>query len=138
MRGLRSTIALVVVLAGLGGYIYFVMWKQPDTPDTGKKLDKVFTVASDKIQEVKITSASGDATTMKKEGGSWKLTEPVAAAADESEIGGITNALATADLIRVVDPEPANLNDYGLSNPRIQIDFKAEGDNEYRRLLVGD
>ena len=30
MRGLRSTIALIVVLAGLGGYIYFVTWKIPE------------------------------------------------------------------------------------------------------------
>ncbi len=139
MRGLRSTIALIVILAGLGGYIYFVTWKQPDTPaDTGKKLDKVFTVTSDKIEEIKITSASGDATTLKKDGGAWKLVEPVAAAADESEIGGITNALATADLVRVVDPNPSNLNDYGLSNPRIAISFKASGDKDYKTLLVGE
>ena len=32
MRGLRSTIALLVVLAGLGAYIYFVTWKK--TPET--------------------------------------------------------------------------------------------------------
>src|SRR5262245_46660165 len=138
MRGLRSTIALIVVLAGLGAYIYFVTWKQPDTPADTKKLDKVFTVASDKIEEIKLTSASGDATTLKKDGGAWKLTEPVASGADESEVGGITNALATADLIRVVDPNPASLNDYGLSNPRIVIDFKAEGDKDYRKLFVGE
>ena len=30
MRGLRSTIALVVVLIGLGAYIYFVTWKRPE------------------------------------------------------------------------------------------------------------
>jgi len=36
MKGLKSTIALVVVLAGLGAYIYFVTWKQPST-DTPKQ-----------------------------------------------------------------------------------------------------
>ena len=41
MRGLRSTLALVVVLIGLGGYIYFVTSKKSDT-DTGKKQEKVF------------------------------------------------------------------------------------------------
>src|SRR5262245_12769154 len=137
MRGLRSTIALVVVLAGLGAYIYFVTWKQADTPATGKKLDKVFTVDSDQIEEIKVTSASGDATIAKKEGAAWKLVEP-AAPADESELSGIANALATADVIRVVDPNPASLNDYGLSNPRIEIDFKASGDKDYRKLFVGE
>ena len=49
MKGLKSTIALAVVLIGLGAYIYFVTWKQPDGPDAGKKTDKVFDVSSDKI-----------------------------------------------------------------------------------------
>ncbi len=137
MKGLRSTIALVVVLAGLGAYIYFVTWKQSDTPDTGKKLDKVFTVASDKINEIQVTSASGEAATASKEGGAWKLVTP-AAAADESELSGLANTLATVDMVRVVDENPSNLNDYGLSNPRIAVAFKAEGDKDYHRLFLGE
>jgi uncharacterized protein DUF4340 len=138
MRGVRSTIALIVVLAGLGAYIYFVTWKRPDTPDTGKKLDKVFSVASDKINEIKITPASGEATTARKENGTWKLAEPVATAADESEVSAIANTLSSADVVRIVDENPTNLNDYGLSNPRIEIDFKAEGDKNPHKLYLGE
>jgi hypothetical protein len=138
MRGLRSTIALAVILAGLGAYIYFVTWKQPDTPDTGKKQEKVFNVASDKIDEIKITQASGEATTVKKDGAAWKVTEPVNAAADESEISGITNAVSSAEIARIVDENPASLNDYGLSNPKVEVAFKAAGDKDYRRLSIGE
>jgi Domain of unknown function (DUF4340) len=138
MRGLKSTIAFVVVLAGLGAYIYFVTWKQADTPDTGKKTDKVFTIASDKIEEITITTASGDAVTAKKTGTAWALTQPSAAPADEAEISAMTNALSTADIVRVVDENPSNLNDYGLSNPRIAVSFKAAGDKDYRHLFIGE
>src|SRR5689334_567362 len=138
MKGLRSTIALLVILAGLAGYIYFVTWKQPATADSGKKTQKVFDVASDKIDEIKITSASGDATTVKKENGAWKVTEPVAANADESEASGIANTVASADMVRVVDENPTNLNEYGLSNPRVEIAFKAAGDKDYHRLDLGE
>lgn len=138
MRGLRSTIALLVVLVGLGAYIYFVTWKRPDTPDNGKKQDKVFSVASDKIDEIKIASASGESATARKENGTWKLVEPLATAADESEINAVANTLASAEVVRVVDENPANLNDYGLSNPRIEVDFKAEGDKEPRKLFLGE
>src|SRR5262245_58518376 len=137
MKGLRSTIALVVILAGLGAYIYFVTWKQPDLPDTGKKLEKVFTVASDKIDEIKVTSASGEAATAKKDGGSWKLVDP-ATSADEAELSGMANTLANVDMVRVVDENPTNLNDYGLSNPRVAVAFKAEGDKDYRHLYLGE
>src|SRR3954468_14721337 len=138
MRGLKSTIALAVVLVGLGAYIYFVAWNQPATPASDKKLEKVFALDSSKIDEVKLTTASGDAATVKKESGAWKLTEPTAAPGDESEISGIANVLATADIVRIVDENPSNLNDYGLSNPRIAVSFKAEGDKGYRHLFIGD
>ncbi len=139
MKGLKSTIALAVVLAGLGAYIYFVTWKQPEGANAAKKTDKVFDIAADKIEEVKLTTASGEAVTAKKSSPtSWTLTEPTAAPADQAEIGALTNALATTDVVRVVDENPANLNDYGLSNPRIAVSFKASGDKEYRHLFIGE
>ena len=47
MRGLTSTLILVVVLAGLGGYIYFVDSKRPAPGADGSSAakEKVFTVA---------------------------------------------------------------------------------------------
>ena len=141
MRGLRSTIALIVVLAGLGGYIYFVTWKLPEggADPNAKKLDKVFTgYEADKLEEIKVMSAAGDATTLKKEGGAWQVTQPITAKADESEVSGITSALGQMEIARVVDENPASLNDYGLSNPRIQIDFKGAGDKDARKLFLGD
>jgi len=139
MRGLKSTIALIVVLVGLGAYIYFVSWKQPEAGgDGGKKQDKVFAgLDASKIEEVKVTSAAGDATTVKKDAGGWQVVQPLTAKADESEIGSLTSALGSTEISRVVDENPTNLNDYGLSNPRIEVDFKAAGDKDYRKLMVG-
>jgi hypothetical protein len=138
MRGLRSTIALIVVLAGLGAYIYFVSWKTPQG-DTGKKQERVFAgLESDKIEEIKVASAAGDATTLKKQGGGWQVVQPIAAKAEDSEVSGITSALSSVEMVRVIDENPTSLNDYGLSNPRIEVDFKATGDKDYRRLLVGE
>jgi hypothetical protein len=58
--------------------------------------------------------------------------------ADESEVSGITSALSSIEVTRVVDENPTNLNDYGLSNPRIQLAFKASGDKEARKLMIGE
>src|SRR5689334_3198572 len=140
MRGLKSTIALAVVLLGLGAYIYFVTWKQPDAgADSGKKQEKVFAgLDSSKIEEVKVTSAAGDATTVKKNADGWQLVQPLTAKADDGEIGTLTSALASSEIVRVFDENPTNLNDYGLSNPRVEVDFKATGDKDYRKLLIGD
>ncbi len=34
---------------------------------------------------------------------------------------------ASVEIVRVIDENPSNLNDYGLSNPRVEVDFKAAG-----------
>src|SRR5919201_1359774 len=139
MRGLRSTIALIVVLAGLGAYFYFVTSKLPEGGTQAKKQDKVFEgLDSSKIEEIKITSAAGDATTLKKETGSWQIVQPLSTKADESEASSITSALASAEITRVIDENPTNLNEYGLSNPRFQVEFKAASDKDYRKLLIGE
>ena len=139
MKGLRSTIALIVVLGGLAAYIYFVTWKTPEGGDTAKKTDKVFAgVQADKIEEIRISTSGGDATTVKKDNATWQVVQPVAAKADETEVFGITSALATTDIVRVIDENPSSLTDYGLSNPRIEVDFKAAGDKDYRKLLIGE
>ena len=137
MKGLRSTLALVAVLGGLAAYIYFVTWKTPAEP--ASKLEKVFSgVTSDKIEEVKVTSDKGEVSTLKKDNGSWQLVAPVAAKADEAEASAIANALGQVEIVRVIDENPADLKDYGLAAPRIAIDFKAAGDKDYRRLLIGE
>jgi hypothetical protein len=141
MRGLRSTIALLIALVGLGAYIYFVTWKQPegDAGGSGKKLERVFAgLTSDKIEELTVRSASGEATTLKKDGGAWQVTQPLAAKADESEVSGILNALSTADLVRVIEENPTSLNDYGLSNPHVEIEFKVAGDKTLKKLFLGE
>ena len=137
MRGLWSTLASVVVLAGLGAYIYFVTWKTPEA-DTGKKQEKVFAgLQSDKIDEIKVSLAAGETTTLKKDAGTWQVTQPIAAKADESELSGMTGALTSVEIVRVIDESPANLSDYGLANPRIVVAFKANGEKD-RMLLIGE
>jgi uncharacterized protein DUF4340 len=137
MRGLRSTIALVVVLAGLGAYIYFVTWKKPIEPPS--KQEKVFAgVQTDKIDELKVTSDKGDVSTLKKDNGNWQLVAPVAAKADETEASGITSALGQVEIVRVIDENPTDLKGYGLDMPRVEVDFKGAGDKDYRRLLIGE
>jgi hypothetical protein len=139
MRGLRSTVALLVVLVGLGAYIYFVTWKQPDSSDPASKQEKVFaSLEADKIEELKIKAEKGDTTSLVKKNGAWQLTAPVNVKADDSEISAITSGLTQINVVRVVDENPTDLKEYGLATPRVQIDFRASGDKDYRKLIIGD
>ena len=137
MRGVRSTIALLVVLIGLGAYIYFVTWKQP-AQDSGSKKEKVFaSVQADQIEELKVKAESGDVTTLKKTSGAWTVAAPMTTAASEADASSVTSALSALEIERVVEENPADLKDYGLEAPRIEIDFKAGDGKTSGRLLVG-
>ncbi len=137
MRGFRSTIVLLVVLVGLGAYIYMVELKKPAATDTAPK-QKAFTAEPEKIEEVQITTASGDRTVMKKVNGTWQIAEPVQVRADETEATGVTTNLAQLEIVRVVDESPADLGQYGLAKPRIDVAFRKSGEKDFSHLLIGD
>jgi hypothetical protein len=134
MKGLRSFLVLVVIAAALGGYLYYDS-KHPSTGDE-KKEDKVFTdVQSDKIDQITIKSDKGDTTTAAKQGDTWQVTQPTAAPADEAEISGITSNLSSLTVSRVVDEQATDFKQYGLDPARIEVGFKAGGQD--RKLLLG-
>jgi hypothetical protein len=137
MRGVKSLIVLAVVLAGLGAYIYFVEWKKPQDTEAAAG-PKIFSVKSDAIDEITVKSAGGDRTTLKKTGGAWQITEPVAATADEAEVSGIVTNLAAVDIVRTVEESPADLKEFGLAQPRVEVEFKTAGSQQAQRLLIGD
>src|SRR3954470_20299928 len=124
MRGLRSTIALLVVLAGLGAYIYFVTSKKTD--DSGTKQEKLFpSVASDTIEELTVKNDAGETTTLKKADGKWTMTAPFQTRASDMDASGIANPLAGLDITRVVDENPTDVKEYGLDMPAVEVSFKS-------------
>jgi hypothetical protein len=138
MRGLRSTFILLLVLLGLLGYIYFFEMKRPNPSEQAAGRQKVFTVDADKIEEIEVKAASGERTVLKKSGGAWAITEPAAEKADEGEATGLTTSLASLEIQRVVDEKPADLAQFGLAKPRVEVAFRKAGQATVERLLLGD
>ena len=137
MGRLLSTLAMVLVLAGLAGYIYFGGGDSAGDSTTIK--EKAFgTVASDDIEEVRIALNEEKPARVTKAGGTWKLVEPSAADADATELSSITGSLSTLDIERVVDEKPGDLAQYGLAPARIDVSFKLKGQTAPKRILIGD
>ena len=129
MRGARSLVVLIIVLIPVA-YFGWKEYRNPTTPGDEKKLDKVFAVESEKIDEVTIKADSGERTTLKKSGTEWQVIAPVdgsPVAADTSEISGITSNLSRLEQQRVIEENTQNLKDFGLAEPRIEVSFKAGG-----------
>jgi hypothetical protein len=132
MRG-RSFLLLMVLAVPLVGYALYE-WKRVPV-EVGEKKEKVFTVEADKIDEMTVKSESGERTTLKKTGTEWQIVAPVAAQPDGAAVSGLTSNLSTLDLQRVIEENPQDLAEYGLAQPRLEVTFKAGG--QEHRLQIG-
>jgi hypothetical protein len=131
MRGVWSTLALVVAAAGLGAYIYFVESERTDTEAKAK----VFAVEADAIEEIRVT-AKGETSLLRKADGSWKMIEPLATDVDQNEVSALVSGIANLEENREVEPNAANLAEFGLAEPKADISFKAGSVNG--RVRLGD
>jgi hypothetical protein len=130
-----STAALVAVLAGLVGYIYYLDGAPAETESAKEK--PFSAIKADDIEELQI-SAGGDATRLKKSGTTWAIVEPVQADADGGELSSLTSSLGSLEIGRVVDEKPADLKAFGLEPARVTVRFKVKGQAAERQLLLGD
>jgi hypothetical protein len=125
VRGLWSNLALVLVLAGLGAYIYFVDSKKQASGTTPN--EKVFAgVESGQVNELTIT-ANGQTSSLVKKDSGWQMTAPEATDADVTEASSLATNISSLERTRVVDENASDLAPYGLAEPKIKIAFKAEG-----------
>lgn len=133
MRGLRTFLGLLVILAALGAYLYFVESKR--TPgDDGPKKEKVFNVEADKIEEIAIKAESGEQTTLRKSGTEWQIVAPSPGRPDASEVTGLTSSLSSLEMQSVVEENPADLKEYGLAEPRVEVRFKSGGQEQVLQI----
>jgi hypothetical protein len=133
MKGVRSFLVLLVVAAALGGFLYYDSKRDPASTS---KQEKVFAgVEADKIDQVAVTSASGEKTTVQKQGTAWQVTAPAPVPADEAEISGMASNLASLEVQRVVDDQAADFKQYGLDPAKVSVTFKSGGKEQ--TLLLG-
>ena len=136
MGRIRSTLILLVVALGLGGYLYFVESERPVSDENAKA--KVFSYDAAKISQVEIKSSGGDVTALRKTNDTWSIVKPVEAPADRNTVSDVVTNLANLEEQRVVDENAADLKTYGLAAPRVELTFHVDGEKEPKRILLGE
>ena len=136
MRSLRSTLVLILILGGLVGYIYYL--NKDKSAGTETKEKAFASVKAEDIDDIQIKAADGQTSRVQKTDGAWKITAPEEAPADQSELSSITSSLAALDIQRVVDENAGDLKQYGLEPAKVEVEFRAKGDKEPRRIQLGE
>jgi len=129
----RNTLLLILVLAGLGAYVFYV--ERPAVEKEAKK-EKLVDFQTDDITEIVLTYPDREVM-LSKAGGSWKVTKPVEADADEATVKGLLSMLNTAEVKKGLDGEVKELATYGLEKPNTMIAMKA-GDKALPVVKIGE
>ena len=137
MRGLRSTLVLLVITVSMGAYIYFV--ERHRTPSSAPEPnEQLFDFEANDLSSLRVTSEDGGVTTLERTDEMWRITTPVDTAADETTASSIASTLASLEVRRVVEESPINLEPFGLDEPILNLGFSLNKTDTTQHLLVGE
>ena len=136
----RGLLAAVIVLAALGGVLYWSNRKQkaeaakPATDTT----TKILTIPEDQIKEVTLKKTGAETTVLQKGAdGKWQITAPKPQRADQDTAKSLVSSLATLNADKVVEDKATDLSPYGLNAPTLDVTVTKK-DGKSQDLLVGD
>lgn len=131
------TLLLIVILAGLGGYLYWVelpTQARQEKQETEQKQLLLFPEKS--ITGLTITTAQGPIELKQTEAGKWAITAPVRTEADNREVQALIRALVTGLVMRTVEEQATGLAQFGLEHPVTTVTITAGTQQE--TVVIGD
>ena len=131
------TLVMVLVLAGLGLYLYVIELPQKESherQDTAEK--KVLLFDQDALSGLTIKTDREEIAFVRTSEKGWVLTAPLSTEADQREVQNLIRALVTGTVTRAVEDHPSNLTPFGLDNPVATITVEAGAARE--TFSIGD
>ncbi len=135
MRQFWKTGFAVLVLAGLGFYIWKYEWGQEVGPDEPK--ESILVVDEEKVTGVSIESKDAETIRLVREDGSWRVVQPFAAPADSSAVDSILTRVGELEAEEVVVETTDDLAQYGLAPPARTVTVAVEGEEAPRVVEFG-
>lgn len=148
----RTLLVLLVLVAGLGSFIWFYERELPSSEERAKLEKRVLRVEKDDVTAVTLESDSGtvrlekvklpapaeekDDEEVAPPDAEWHLRQPLNARADAFAVNGLLDALTTLEQTRVlegVDPKQA-----GLDKPRATVRLRTDEGETVLRIGAPD
>ena len=131
------TLLLFLILAGLGGYLYFVEFpaKQREDQQAGEQ-KRLLAFPEIAITGLTVATAQGPIQLKRSDRGQWSITAPLQADADSREVQALIRALVTGTVTRTVEDKADALAPFGLEQPVTAITVIAGSQQE--TISIGD
>ncbi len=137
----RGLIIAVVILAGLGGVLYWSQNHKPteESPAAATPAaPTIIKVDPADVTQLTIKQKQAEPVTVEKNAsGKWQITAPKAYPADQEAVAGILSSLSGLNGDRVVDEKASDTKQYGLDPAVVEVDITGKN-HAVRSLLLGD
>jgi hypothetical protein len=138
----RGMLIAVIVLAALTGTLYWSNHHKPaetaSADSSAEPAPKILALTVADITALSIHKKGEDPIVLTKDSsGKWQITAPKALAADQDAVGNVISPLAALNSDRLVEAKAADLSQYGLSQPSVDVQITAK-DKKVSELLIGD
>lgn len=128
----RITIGGLVILALLGGYIWYTFLR-PDAPpttpvSTPEPTEVLFlTIPVDQVQSVQVRDEKNNQTTrVVRDGDNWKMEQPAQGEADTQRVNDLVFTLSRITANRQLAPQ-SDLAQFGLNPSQAQVEIGIKG-----------
>lgn len=134
----RGLLIAAVVLAGLGGFLYWSNHHKATTPPPGSKSPTVVKIVPADVTSLIVKQQGAPPVTLTRQAaGQWQITAPATYPADSSTVTSILSTLSPLLAVEVVQDKATNLAPFGLADPAVEVDVTTK-DNHTHQVLVGD
>jgi hypothetical protein len=138
----HQLLLLGVILAGLLGTYFFLKQKPltptPVTPAASARPEIVLArLDQDKINKLVLKSAKANLTLV-KQNGVWQTEPAQPFKLNQAQIETAVSTFVALDATEVIDPQPRDLQQYGLTQPAVIVTVYSEAQTEPFTLSLGD
>ncbi|MDQ3200122.1 MAG: DUF4340 domain-containing protein [Verrucomicrobiota bacterium] len=121
----RTTLLLLVLAIGLGVWIKFFESKKPNTVEAERQAGNVVNFEREKLEGIAIQNGD-DRIELRRQGGKWRLTQPVKDQADGAAVDNLISDLenwSKEGLIPAKDvtADKGRMSEFGLVQPKLRL-----------------
>jgi hypothetical protein len=131
----KTTLILILILAGAAGALYFTREKPAADQTATPQPASLLTITAADVNRITVTPADSSAFTLQKTNGSWQLTDPVTAPAETFEVDSLIRAFTDAKTTGSV-PAGTDQDATGLAHPRDVVQLVTA--DKIVKLNIGD
>ncbi len=139
----KSTIVLIIIFGVLFGVYKWDKSKRTKAEKVKEEQAKVMPFEEKDLDHL-VLKNNGEEVELQKTGGTddkpeWQMVRPIKTKADEAQVKSIASSLAGAKMDEPFDLSgKEKLADYGLQDPKMQVEMKSSAKSKVAKLSLGD